>query len=341
MSTFTQELLLENPTPFDPATEDTWGSTENEGRTLVDSAIAGILSLPVPGSSDVILTSVQGAPDQARNAHFEFTDLLTGNIAVLWPNGRNRMFSVFNGTTGAFTLTIGVDDGGGSPAGTTVTIPQGYSVELVSDGTNITERGNALASGPIGVFPVGAVIDYAPSTQPAGWLFCNNQAVSRTGFAALFAAIGTTYGVGDGSTTFNVPDLRGRSTSGVDNMGGVTAANRVTNAVSGITGTTLGGSGGSQSLQQHSHSVSDPTHAHGVSDPGHQHVISAGQVLVGGGGLQIPSGGPVLFTTVATDAAGTGIGIQNAGTGISIQNTGAGAAQNMPPTMMLNKIIKT
>ena len=56
---------------------------------------------------------------------------------------------------------------------------------------------------------VGTIISYSSSTVPNGYLACNGQAVSRTTYANLFAVIGTTYGVGDGSTTFNVPDLRG------------------------------------------------------------------------------------------------------------------------------------
>ena len=65
--------------------------------------------------------------------------------------------------------------------------------------------------------PVGAIIDFAigeGGTAPAGWLECNGAAVSRTTYAALFAAIGAAWGAGDGSTTFNVPDLRDRATIG-------------------------------------------------------------------------------------------------------------------------------
>jgi len=108
-----------------------------------------------------------------------------------------------------------------------------------------------LAWANVGV-PTGAVSAFAGSTAPTGWLLCSGQAVSRTTYAALFALIGTTYGVGDGSTTFNLPDLRGRVVAGEDDMGG-TAANRLTSGVSGITGTTLGAAGGDERLQQHQH----------------------------------------------------------------------------------------
>jgi phage-related tail fiber protein len=63
---------------------------------------------------------------------------------------------------------------------------------------------------------VGQVATFAMSTAPSGWLKANGAAVSRTTYAALFTAIGTTFGAGDGSTTFNVPDLRGEFVRGWD-----------------------------------------------------------------------------------------------------------------------------
>lgn len=73
-----------------------------------------------------------------------------------------------------------------------------------------------------GVF-VGAVLPFAMSSAPAGWLKCNGAAVSRTTYAALFAAVGTVFGVGDGSTTFNLPDLRGEFFRGWDDGKGTDA----------------------------------------------------------------------------------------------------------------------
>lgn len=73
--------------------------------------------------------------------------------------------------------------------------------------------------------PTAAVIPYAAATAPGGWLACDGSAVSRATFAELFAVIGTTYGVGDGSTTFNVPDLRGRAAVGLGTHADVNALN--------------------------------------------------------------------------------------------------------------------
>ena len=80
------------------------------------------------------------------------------------------------------------------------------------------------------VLPTGSVIPFAGKTAPTGWLMCQGQAVSRTTYAQLFSVIGTTFGSGDGSTTFNLPDLRGRVAVGVDsdaNFLGTTAGEKV------------------------------------------------------------------------------------------------------------------
>jgi microcystin-dependent protein len=71
----------------------------------------------------------------------------------------------------------------------------------------LTDNGVTLAG-----VPSGAVAHFAMNTAPTGWLKANGAAISRTTYATLFAAIGTTFGSGDGSTTFNLPDLRGRFT---------------------------------------------------------------------------------------------------------------------------------
>ncbi len=71
----------------------------------------------------------------------------------------------------------------------------------------------------------GVMVPFAGGVAPAGYLLCYGQAVSRTQYPALFAAVGTTHGAGDGSTTFNLPDLRGRVAAGKSDMGGVDAGN--------------------------------------------------------------------------------------------------------------------
>ena len=114
-----------------------------------------------------------------------------------------------------------------------------------------------------GMVPVGATMPYPGTTAPGGWLLCDGSAISRTTYIALFAVCGTQYGVGDNSTTFNLPDLRGRFPLGKDNMGGA-SANRVTAAEAD----NLGSATGVETVNlQHSHTINDHTHpfALGVS----------------------------------------------------------------------------
>lgn len=116
--------------------------------------------------------------------------------------------------------------------------------------------------------PVGSVFFLAALTPPVGYLKANGAAVSRTTYAALFAVIGTTYGVGDGSTTFNLPDLRGEFLRGLDDGRGVD------------TGRALG-SAQAQEIQTHAHDV-DPPAVTSSQDGGHNHIDGGGAGINGG-----------------------------------------------------------
>jgi microcystin-dependent protein len=174
--------------------------------------------------------------------------------------------------------------------------------------------------------------------------------------------MGTTYGAGDGSTTFNIPDLRGYLLAGKDDMNG-SAANRITSGGSGIAGTTLGAAGGAETVTlstgqipshghgvsdpTHSHGVNDPTHSHGITDPGHNHVFQspliggAGTFAGGGSNFGGNAGDSTATTGISINAAATGISLGGAATGIAIQAAGGGGAhQNMPPTRICNFIMR-
>lgn len=99
----------------------------------------------------------------------------------------------------------------------------------------------------------GAVMPFAMASAPTGWLVCDGSAVSRTTYADLFAAIGTSYGTGDGSTTFNLPDLRGEFVRGWDNGAGndPDAASR-TDRGDGTTGDNVGTKQGDE-FESHTH----------------------------------------------------------------------------------------
>lgn len=165
---------------------------------------------------------------------------------------------------------------------------------------------------------------------PAKWALCYGQAVSRTTYADLFAVIGTSWGAGDGSTTFNLPDLRGRLVAGLDNMGGV-AASRITAGVSGVPGTTLGGSGGDQRSQ-----TDTLTAISVVTDPGHTHTVS----------LNISNTSPTgaaLTKFAGVGPAADSLKTSSVATGVTVATTVTsallGSSQNVQPTAMINWII--
>jgi phage-related tail fiber protein len=104
----------------------------------------------------------------------------------------------------------------------------GTSIKTIN-GESVLGSGNLETSG----IPVGAVAYFAMASAPAGWLKANGAAVSRTVYAALFSAIGETYGAGDGSTTFNLPDLRAEFIRGWDDGRGIDTARAFGSAQSG------------------------------------------------------------------------------------------------------------
>jgi len=118
--------------------------------------------------------------------------------------------------------------------------------------------------------PVGTMLDFAGVTAPFGYLVCNGDAVSRTTYAALFAVIGTTWGVGNGSTTFNLPDLRRRTTIGV---GGtvVSGPNNWLAAVGGAETTALA----TTNIPSHAHTINDQLHSHATTVSGNTGTVSS------------------------------------------------------------------
>lgn len=178
--------------------------------------------------------------------------------------------------------------------------PSGRS--LVADGA-----GNATWV-DVGGVPTGVSVPFAGNAAPTGWLLCNGQAVNRVTYAALFAVIGTTYGIGDGATTFNLPDLRGRGWWGRDQMGAGSAAGRLPNVTNNDTlGTTAGASQITLAITE---------------IPAHNHPGAAG------------------FAQQVAGAFAVGAGATFAVNNIPLQGGGQ-AHQNMPPVILGQWIIKT
>lgn len=172
-------------------------------------------------------------------------------------------------------------------------------------------------------FSSGDIKESAAAGAQTGWLVCDGSAISRTIYSSLFQTIGTTYGSGDGSTTFNIPDYRGRFKIGTN-----------TTYLLGATGGTETQTLSVPNLPAHNHTVTDPGHIHGVNDPTHHHSVSNGS---GSGGT---GSGGTGGSTQTTDAL-TGITIQSATTGITTQNTGSGTAFSiLPPYAPVTVLIK-
>jgi microcystin-dependent protein len=201
-----------------------------------------------------------------------------------------------NFTVGGNLAVTGTTTFAGIPSGPTA-----------SSGTNTTQLATT-AFVLSNANPTGSLIMWTTGTAPTGWLLCAGAAVSRSTYSALFAIIGTTFGVGDGTTTFNVPNYTSRMPYG----------------------TTVGATGGSADAIVVSH-----THNATVTDPGHTHTVKATNSDASLGG------GPVVFENAYSAIQP---GIQTATTGISVSNSTTGVSgtnANLPPYLGINFIIKT
>jgi microcystin-dependent protein len=201
--------------------------------------------------------------------------------------------------------------------------------------------------------PPGSIFQYAGSVSPTGYFVCDGSAISRTDYEALYLIIGTIYGSGNGSTTFNLPDLKGKFPVGYDSSqtefdnlnesGGakthtLTIAEMPSHNHNGLT----------QSAGTHTHVITDPGHTHAITDPGHSHTLPQSLTALTGVG---PNDDWTQGSGTNTGSSTTGITVNTNTTGITNQNAGAhqhvidsqGGGQahnNLPPYLVLNYIIK-
>jgi microcystin-dependent protein len=227
-------------------------------------------------------------------------------------------------TTSGATVTLNVDGLGGKPLRSApgVELPSGVMVQgtpYVATYNNVDGAWylQGYTINPY-IIPIGGLMPYLGATAPnSAFVLPFGQAISRTTYATLFALVGTTFGAGDGSTTFNVLDLRGRGIFGQDNMGG-SAAGRITVAGGNFDGTVLGGTGGAQNhtLLQGELPAFKP--AITITDPGHSHTVTAGDVSgsanVGGSNFGVQNIGHITSTatTGITAALASNLGNGNA-----------------------------
>jgi len=337
----------------------TWGETTNTNLgTLIVDAITGKTSI-TSSSSPYTLSALNGTADQSRAAALELN--CTGaNFIVIVPTV-TKLYVVENVNA---TDSVQVKTASGSG----ITVPPLKTVLLRCDGTNVVEQldyiagsfevngattfsgastfgstvtldadptlalqaatkqyvDSTVASG----VPTGVLTMWPTGTAPTGWLLCNGAAVSRTTYAALFAAIGTTFGAGDTTTTFNLPDYRDRMPIGANTIAA-----------------SVGATGGSANATLVSHS-------HSTSDPGS--FITGSFGIDAGGSAGILSGGSGAFTVInlttkfvqeggtSTNRFGRGLSMTAGSHTHTISTEGSSATNaNMPPYLGINFIIKT
>lgn len=189
---------------------------------------------------------------------------------------------------------------------------------------DITDRRSVAQAGP----PTGTILMNGASTAPAGWLTCDGTAVSRSTYADLFARVGTTWGAGNGTTTFNIPDLRGRSPIGAGTGSGLTAR-------------TLGTQYGTET---HALSVAElPAHSHGGATGSggpttHYHNTDSGNRFV------VTEAASTQYTT--TSAGGQAVSFSDVDSHAAhthtVSSEGSGTAHtSLHPVAAVHYIIKT
>jgi len=258
--------------------------------------------------------SVSGALNLAGAAKLDST-VTIGGAAVL-----QSTVSV----SGAAHLKSTVSIGGAATFASTVTVSGAAS--FLSD---VTVKGNVFVSSKVcasayygdgsnltGAVPTGTILPWSVTVAPTGYVLCDGTAISRSTYSDLFAVVSVLYGVGDGSSTFNVPDLRGRFMAGWN-----AATSRLTSTSSNmVDGALIANTGGTQAVTL---SVAQlPAHTH---DSGNLHFVNGGDAAQQG-----------VHAVQRSEANGVSVMI--------LGSTGAtgddGIHSNIPPVITVNYVIK-
>jgi microcystin-dependent protein len=180
------------------ASEDTWGAKINTTLDALDDLLDGTTAI----SPNLVGWQVGGTAVTSTAAELNILDGVTSTAAEL---------NLLDGVTATAAELNALD-------GITSTVTELNYTDGVTSA--LQTQLDALTAA---LTPSGTIINVAMNTAPTGYLKANGAAVSRTTYAALFTAIGSTFGVGDGSTTFNIPDLRGEFVRGWDDARGIDA----------------------------------------------------------------------------------------------------------------------
>jgi microcystin-dependent protein len=217
-------------------------------------------------------------------------------------------------------------------------------VSIYNGGTGATTAEGARINLGLGTFlvPTGSIVMWPSVAIPTDWRLCNGDAISRTTFATLYSLIGTTFGVGDGTTTFNLPNYKNRMPYGADTVavgatGGSANAIVVSHTHTGTTGSTS-----NDHIHTATSTVTDPTHNHSYS-------IQGAGGPGGDANIYFTAGGS-FYTPANTTSVATGVTVATTISGQSVTHThdfttnsagSSGTNANLPPYLGINFIIKT
>jgi microcystin-dependent protein len=352
-STYSTSLKLELIGNGDQS--GTWGTTTNNNLgTLLEQAIVGQTTISM-NNANYTLSNYNGTSDEARNAVIIISGNQNASYVVNCP-AVQKLYVITNSLNASATAYFG------PTGGSTLTIPNGYTVLAYCTGTtmvalaglignqtingntsvggNLTVTGTTALSGtataPTPTFGdnstniattafvaqnailTGAIQMWPTASAPTGYLLCNGAAVSRTTYAALYGVIGTTFGAGDTTTTFNLPNYTNRMPIGVGSIAALAATGGSADAI----------------VVSHTHTATST-----VTDPGHAHVEQYnGGTSGAGNGISDSSVsvGPTA-SSVSTATATTGITVATTNASAGVSGTNA----NLPPYLGINFIIKT
>lgn len=296
-----------------------WGNNStfslNSNATIIDQLFGTIQSVSTAGGSVALTAS------QAQNGVIRLTGQISASTITITFPAISAYYIIDNqATTPAATDRCVILSTG---SGSVISTPRGSRMLVNTDGST-----GSVSFSSDGYWNSGDFKDFGGTAtslptwitnctvQP--WLICDGSAVDRTTYAQLFSVLSTTWGVGNGTTTFNLPDLRFRGRVPLDNMGGSAAGRSTGGLFSSGNATTVGSVGGEASHTQLTAELA--AHTHSVADPGHTHAITTFS--------QSPSGGSRDVASSATPA-GTDANTKSSTTGITIGSAGSGTAFNV------------
>ena len=291
---------------------ETSGPTELSVGAVPDGAV---LKRDGATAVGVSLAAARGVKvSEAGSPPTKTWELDAGSLSAAVPDPANDYGVFFDASDSNLpkkALLSALGGGGGS-------VPTGTGFRHVTSGAEdaaakLVEKADLVAALQALLVPTGAVLPFAGSAAPTGYLACDGSLVSRTTYADLFAAIGTTFGAGDGSTTFAVPDLRGKFPQGAD---GTDAR---------------GATGGSKTP-----TITDAGHAHGVTEPvgGHTHTAGVSSNNVQRQAAAVGNNTAASGATVTVNGATSGVTVDSGTASIS-------TADGRPPFLAVGFIIKT